>query len=150
MESDASRVREAAIRGPPEAPDGSYRSIAMSDALKKLEHAVMVVIASMMALVVVLSVLELGWIIATDIISPPVVFLGLDELFDVFGAFFVVLIGLELLDVLRGSRTRSGRPSTAISEASLLESALHFLRGRAPNLDADCSAIPVATSASDI
>ncbi len=46
--------------------------------------------------------------------------------------------------------TRSGRPSTPISEASLLESALHFLRGRAPNLDADCSAIPVATSASDI
>ena len=46
--------------------------------------------------------------------------------------------------------TRSGRLSTPISGASLLENALHFLRGRAPNLDADRSAIPVTTSASDI
>ncbi len=46
--------------------------------------------------------------------------------------------------------TRSGRLSTPISGASLLENALHFLRGRASDLDADCSAIPVTTSASDI
>lgn len=53
----------------------------------------------MMAVVVLLSTLELGWIIK-DIITPPMFLLEIDELLDVFGLFMLVLIGIELLDTI--------------------------------------------------
>ncbi len=64
-----------------------------------------VVLAAMMMIVVVLAVLELGWIVVNDVLSPPVVFLEIDELIEIFGAFFLVLIGIELLETIKAYRT---------------------------------------------
>lgn len=77
----------------------------MTKLLHKFEHGVTVVLAAMMMIVVVLAVLELGWIVVNDVVSPPVVFLEIDELIEIFGAFFLVLIGIELLETIKAYRT---------------------------------------------
>jgi len=56
---------------------------------------------AVLAFVVVLSVVDLAWVLIKDIISPPLVLLDVDELLDIFGVFLLVLIGIELLETLK-------------------------------------------------
>jgi uncharacterized membrane protein (DUF373 family) len=73
----------------------------MLDALKKFEKAVTFTLIVLMALVVLLATIELGWVIVRDIITPPVIILEIDELLDIFGLFLLVLIGVELLETIK-------------------------------------------------
>jgi len=73
----------------------------MLELLKKFEKAVTVTLVVMMAVVVLLATIELGWIIVKDIITPPVFLLEIDELLDIFGLFLLVLIGVELLETIK-------------------------------------------------
>ena len=59
----------------------------------------MALIVMMMA-VVLISTLELGYIIIQDIISPPLFWLEIDELLEIFGFFLMILIGLELIETI--------------------------------------------------
>ena len=68
--------------------------------IKRFERFIIMSLVVMMAVVVLLSTLELGWVIIKDIITPPVFFLEIDELLDIFGLFMLVLIGIELLDTI--------------------------------------------------
>jgi len=51
----------------------------------------------MMAAVVLLTTIELGWIIAKDVLTPPVFLLEIGEILELFGLFLLVLIGIELM-----------------------------------------------------
>jgi uncharacterized membrane protein (DUF373 family) len=73
----------------------------MLDLLKKFEKAVTATLVALMAVVVLLATIELGWIIVQDIITPPVLLLEIDELLDIFGLFLLVLIGVELLETIK-------------------------------------------------
>ncbi len=73
----------------------------MLDLLKKFEKAVTATLVILMAVVVLLATIELGWIIIKDIITPPVLLLEIDELLDIFGLFLLVLIGVELLETIK-------------------------------------------------
>jgi uncharacterized membrane protein (DUF373 family) len=73
----------------------------MLDMLKKFEKAVTVTLVMMMAIVVLLATIELGWIIIKDVITPPVLLLEIEELLDIFGLFLLVLIGVELLETIK-------------------------------------------------
>ena len=73
----------------------------MLEFLKKFEKAIVVSLIMMMILVVLLATIELGWIIAKDIITPPVILLEIDELLEIFGFFLLVLIGVELLETIK-------------------------------------------------
>ena len=73
----------------------------MLDLLKKFEKGVTVTLVVLMALVVLLATVELGWLIVKDIITPPVFLLEIDELLDIFGLFLLVLIGVELLETIK-------------------------------------------------
>ena len=73
----------------------------MLELLKKFEKAVTVSLVAMMAVVVLLATIELGWIIVQDIITPPVFLLEISELLDIFGLFLLVLIGVELLETIK-------------------------------------------------
>lgn len=75
--------------------------LAMIDFLKKFEHVIIISLISMMALVVLLATVELGWIIITDIITPPIILLEIAELLEIFGFFLLVLIGVELLETIK-------------------------------------------------
>jgi uncharacterized membrane protein (DUF373 family) len=77
----------------------------MIEAIKKFERVIIVSLVIMMSLVVLLATIELGWIIIKDIITPPLFFLEINELFDIFGMFMLVLIGIELLETIAKTYT---------------------------------------------
>ena len=68
---------------------------------EKFERAVNVALLAMLALVVLLATVDLGWIILKDMLTPPMFLLDVDELLELFGAFLLVMIGLELLDTVK-------------------------------------------------
>ena len=73
----------------------------MSQWLRKYERVIVGALIAMLAVVVALSTVELGWILLKDILSPPSLLLEVDELLEVLGFFLRVLIGLELLDTVK-------------------------------------------------
>lgn len=75
--------------------------IQMPEYVKKFEHVMTTLLIVMMAVVVALSIADLGWVLVKDLLSPPVVLLDVDELLEVFGMFLLVLIGIELLETLK-------------------------------------------------
>ena len=74
---------------------------AMQAFLKKFEYLIVLSLIAMMVIVVVLTTVELGWIIIRDIITPPIILLEIDELLEIFGFFLLVLIGIELLETIK-------------------------------------------------
>ena len=73
----------------------------MDTYLKWFERVVVIVLIVMMSLVILLSTVELGWIIILDMITPPIILPQIDELLEIFGFFLLILIGIELLETLR-------------------------------------------------
>ena len=73
----------------------------MLDMLKKFEKMITATLVVLMAIVVLLATIELGWIIVKDIVTPPVFLLDITELLDIFGLFLLVLIGVELLETIK-------------------------------------------------
>jgi uncharacterized membrane protein (DUF373 family) len=68
--------------------------------IKSFEKIIIRVLVVLMAFVLLLSTVELAWVIIKDIITPPILLLEIDELLDIFGLFMLVLIGIELLDTI--------------------------------------------------
>lgn len=54
----------------------------------------------MMAIVLGLSTIDLGWTIVKDIARSPYLFLEIDDLLELFGLFMIVIIGIELLETI--------------------------------------------------
>ena len=73
----------------------------MRDYLKYVEKLVVVALIAMMCVVVLVSTVELGWIIVQDLITPPILFFEIDELLEIFGFFLLIVIGIELLETIR-------------------------------------------------
>jgi uncharacterized membrane protein (DUF373 family) len=73
----------------------------MERSLKLFEKVVVFALIAMMSLIILLSTVELGWIILKDIITPPYVLPGIIELLEIFGFFLLILIGIELLETIR-------------------------------------------------
>lgn len=69
--------------------------------LKKFERWIITSLILMMVLVVFVTTIELGWIIIKHLKAPPVFFLAISELLDIFGFFLLVLIGIELLETIK-------------------------------------------------
>jgi uncharacterized membrane protein (DUF373 family) len=69
--------------------------------IEKIEKVIVLSLLVMMVLVVLLSTIDLGWLIIKDIITPPVLLLNINELLDIFGVFLLVLIGVELLETVK-------------------------------------------------
>ena len=73
----------------------------MLELLKKFEKVITVTLVFLMAIVVLMATIELGWIIVKDIITPPVFLIEIEELLEIFGLFLLVLIGVELLETIK-------------------------------------------------
>ena len=72
----------------------------MIELIKRFEKALIFALVVMMAIVLLLATIELGWIIVKDIVTPPLFLLEIDELIEIFGLFMLVLIGIELLETI--------------------------------------------------
>jgi uncharacterized membrane protein (DUF373 family) len=65
--------------------------------LEKFEEIISRALLVMMAAVVLLTAIELGWILVKDVLTPPVFLLEIWEILELFGLFLLVLIGIELM-----------------------------------------------------
>jgi len=63
----------------------------------KVERLIATALLILMGIVVVSGALEVAYVVVTEIFRPPGFFLGAADLFDIFGLFLMVLIGLELM-----------------------------------------------------
>ena len=63
----------------------------------RAERIIAIVLLILMGIVVASATVEVAYEVVTSLIDPPGFFLGVSELFDVFGLFLMVLIGLELM-----------------------------------------------------
>ena len=70
--------------------------------LNSFERLIVGSLIFMMIVVILLSTFELGRILVLDIFTPPNYLLDINELLDVFGFFMLILIGVELLETIRG------------------------------------------------
>jgi uncharacterized membrane protein (DUF373 family) len=78
--------------------------------LKKYEKFMIQALMVMMAVVLGLATLDLGWHIIKDIIKPPYFLLEIDQLLDIFGFFMLVVIGIELLETIMKTYITQGQP----------------------------------------
>jgi uncharacterized membrane protein (DUF373 family) len=72
-----------------------------SSYLDTFQKIIIAVLTALMGLVVLLGTLEIIYIIALDILSPPFILLDVNELLSIFGYFLLILIGIELLETFR-------------------------------------------------
>ena len=73
----------------------------MLKTLSKFEQVINGTLMVMLAVVVLLATIDLGWIIVKDVLTPPIFLLDADELLELFGAFLLVLVGMELLNMVK-------------------------------------------------
>jgi uncharacterized membrane protein (DUF373 family) len=66
-----------------------------------IQKFIVLALASMLVLVVVLSTVHLGALIAEEIWKPPRFLIPVEGLLEIFGYFLLVLIGVELLETLK-------------------------------------------------
>ena len=71
------------------------------DIFGKVERGIAIVLMVLMGIVVISGTLEVAYIVFTDLLQPPGFFLGVADLFDAFGLFLMVLIGLELMTSIK-------------------------------------------------
>ena len=88
--------------------------------LKKFEKIIIGSLIFMMVLVVLISTIELAVLIVKDIIEPPRYWLGIDQLFEVFGFFLMLLIGVELLETIKAYLSEHVVHSEIVLEVALI------------------------------
>ncbi len=69
--------------------------------LDRFERFITYALLVLMGTVVLLATVELAWLLANDLLTPPLFLLGIEELHELFGQFLLVLIGIELMYTLR-------------------------------------------------
>ena len=82
----------------------------MLSLMKKYEKIMIQALIVMMAVVLGLATLDLGWLIIKDIMDAPMFLLSIDQLLDIFGLFMLVLIGIELLETIMKTYVTTGQP----------------------------------------
>jgi len=78
--------------------------------LKRFERFLIQVLMIMMALVLLLATVDLGWTILLDLTQPLSLILSVDQLLELFGLFMLVIIGIELLETIMKTYLTQGIP----------------------------------------
>jgi uncharacterized membrane protein (DUF373 family) len=69
--------------------------------LTRVQKFTVLALAAMLCIVVILSTLHLGVLIADEIWQPPRFLIRVQGLLEIFGYFLLVLIGVELIETLK-------------------------------------------------
>ena len=73
----------------------------MNKIAKIVEKGIIYTLIVMMAGILVLATIELGYYLINSILHSEFLLIDLDALMDLFGVFLLVLIGIELLDTIK-------------------------------------------------
>jgi uncharacterized membrane protein (DUF373 family) len=82
----------------------------MITVLKICEKVMIQALMVMMAIVLLLATIDLGWLIIKDIINPPYFLLSVGQLLEIFGLFMLVVIGIELLETIMKTYITQDQP----------------------------------------
>jgi uncharacterized membrane protein (DUF373 family) len=82
----------------------------MITVLKMCEKVMIQALMVMMAIVLLLATIDLGWLIIKDIINPPYFLLSVGQLLEIFGLFMLVVIGIELLETIMKTYLTQDQP----------------------------------------
>lgn len=79
--------------------DNIDKAVSVIHSIKKWMSFIVLIL---MMIIVIIAIVELGIILYLDIFDPTddVIFLEIDELFKIFGFFFIILIGFELVETV--------------------------------------------------
>jgi uncharacterized membrane protein (DUF373 family) len=69
--------------------------------LDRFERLITHVLLVLIGAVVLLATVELAWLLAKDVLTPPLFLLEIEELQELFGQFLLVLIGIELMYTMK-------------------------------------------------
>lgn len=69
--------------------------------LKKFEDVIILVLTGLLMIVVTIATAELAWLLVRDLASTRGLVLDVEEMFELFGFFLLILIGVELLTTLK-------------------------------------------------
>ncbi len=74
----------------------------MEKFLNRFEHYIIIGLLGMMIIVVFLATVELAVILVEQMMKPPrIILLDIKELLEIFGFFFMILIGIELIETMK-------------------------------------------------
>jgi uncharacterized membrane protein (DUF373 family) len=73
----------------------------METLITRAQKLVVLALAVLLIIVVVLSTIHLGFLVAEEIWKPPKFLIPVQGLLEIFGFFLLVLIGVELLETLK-------------------------------------------------
>jgi uncharacterized membrane protein (DUF373 family) len=79
----------------------SSKEIVLETLITKIQKFTVMALAGMLVVVVMLSTVHLGVLIAQEIWKPPRFLIAVQGLLEIFGYFLLVLIGVELLETLK-------------------------------------------------
>ncbi len=82
----------------------------MFNILKKYEKFMIQALMVMMAIVLGLATVDLGWLIVKDIMEAPMFLLSVEQLLEIFGLFMLVIIGIELLETIMKTYITQDQP----------------------------------------
>jgi len=88
--------------------------------LRTFEHTIIRALIVMMAIIILISTIELGYLLIKDIVRPPVFFFEIDELLELFGFFLLILIGIELLETIKAYLKDKVVHSEVVLEVALI------------------------------
>jgi uncharacterized membrane protein (DUF373 family) len=88
--------------------------------IKKIEKLIIVSMIFMMGVVILISTIELGALIVKDIMEPPRPWLEINQLFEIFGFFLIILIGVELLETIKAYLAENVVHSEIVLEVALI------------------------------
>ena len=92
----------------------------MESLLAKMQKFTVLALAGMLVVVVVLSALHFGVLIAQEIWAPPRFLIRVQGLLEIFGYFLLVLIGVELLETLKAYLKRDVIHVRVVLEVALI------------------------------
>lgn len=69
--------------------------------INKFQKVVIWSVIWMMVLVIMGTTLEVGWIIVSNLASAPYLLFEVENVLDIFGLFFIIIIGIELLETIK-------------------------------------------------
>ncbi|WP_406662464.1 phosphate-starvation-inducible PsiE family protein [Methanolobus sp. ZRKC3] len=69
--------------------------------INKFQKLVVWSIIWMMVVVIFSATLEVGWIIVSSLATPPYLLFQVEKVLDVFSLFFIIVIGIELLETIK-------------------------------------------------
>jgi uncharacterized membrane protein (DUF373 family) len=90
----------------------AWKEAGWDSLLTKIRKFVVWVLAGMLMVVVVLSMMHLGTLIAQEVWKPPSFLIPVQGLPEIFGYVLLVLIGMKLLEILK-TYVKKGRLSRA-------------------------------------